>query len=441
LETSFTNLQNSIEPKTVESEKLRTGKTKNVAFSKNDITYPAKKFKPTTLSLCETRPNPFGTIVDLIHDDWFGLAPLASPESLSELSSLSEALNLNLTSSIERCLNKMETFKSPDIFESQMHTPKIMRRAPKFTDNLANVNEADNLKYKRMGQVFITNPRLISDSSSSSNGSFETAGSMTKQNCCTTGEINPLRMQQESSKSADEIGSSITDSYTNQPSKFTSSDSATIHCNSGCPICPCTKLVYNAEGIRIKQECCRRINDHINCIWQIQSNSGNSSDTYHSAMSSLTGSDYAFMQQNSKFTSPKLKNLQEEPATISSINRPGILESHFPVLPVYNLDSSDERSSLLSHENSPQCSSKSVRYSQSCNVKSTNKGYLEEDFSGFSRNESLPLLSNLVEKNSPTNFVKRKKVVYPIQTTLSVQHSSSPSSFTNLYLNRNESSV
>ena len=43
---------------------------------------------------------------DLIHDDWMGLAPLASPETLSSAS-------------------------------SNLKTPKIMRRAPKITENLA----------------------------------------------------------------------------------------------------------------------------------------------------------------------------------------------------------------------------------------------------------------------------------------------------------------
>nr|CAI5825927.1 unnamed protein product [Callosobruchus analis] len=47
-----------------------------------------------SLSFRSTSPK-----VDLIHDDWFGLAPLASPESMSELSSIgSRASLVNSTS-------------------------------------------------------------------------------------------------------------------------------------------------------------------------------------------------------------------------------------------------------------------------------------------------------------------------------------------------------
>lgn len=38
--------------------------------------------------------------MDLIHDDWLGLAPLASPESMSELSSISSRASLVATSII-----------------------------------------------------------------------------------------------------------------------------------------------------------------------------------------------------------------------------------------------------------------------------------------------------------------------------------------------------
>lgn len=38
--------------------------------------------------------------IDLIHDDWLGLAPLASPESLSELSSISSRASLVTTTNV-----------------------------------------------------------------------------------------------------------------------------------------------------------------------------------------------------------------------------------------------------------------------------------------------------------------------------------------------------
>lgn len=446
---------------------------KTVAFSNNGTLYPPPKFKPTTLSLCETRPNPFdGKIVDLIYDDWFGLAPLASPESLSELSSISSrasiALNLNLSNSIERFLNKVTAnAKTPtpppaeqaEVFESQLHTPIVMRRTPKIKDNLASC--ADDWKsinnYKRMGKVFITNPKLQGSDSDSIDGSFGTAESLPKGDCC-----NDQNYRQDGWKSADNIDN---DSRHNSDKKFTVSDSAMMNeCKSQCPVCPCTKLP--------PEECCQKY-DHISCIMMSAheqrncekysiTNTTSSSDTYYS----LTGSECGgFIQNGTRVLLSKLGTYEEEtltcelpasahnsitlnPTTISSITRSGILESHFPVY----FDSSDEKSSLLSHESSPRGAKsiqrKTVHYTSSSGLKDKSI----DDFSGFSRNESLPLLSNLVEKSSPTNYVKRKKVIYPIHTPPIMKHSSpriltsahqsksSPASISNLYV-FNESNV
>lgn len=137
---------------------IRNGNDNNVA------TVPLRKvatrnsktvaFKPTTLSLCETRATPYiSRAVDLIHDDWFGLAPLASPESLSELSSISSrtsiSLNLTLSNSVENFLNKhivnMKTPTPPlenDIDESQLRTPVIIRRTKFRSENLGKPHQA-----------------------------------------------------------------------------------------------------------------------------------------------------------------------------------------------------------------------------------------------------------------------------------------------------------
>lgn len=443
-----------------------TKSLKTVAFSSNGVSYPPPpKYKPTTLSLCETRPNPFdGKIVDLIYDDWFGHAPLASPESLSELSSISSrasiSLNLNLSNSIEKFLNKVViNAKTPsppatnqdEIYESQLHTPVVIRRTPKFAENLATC--ADDWKtqnnYKRMGKVFVTNPKLMgSDSDSNGDGSFGTAESLPKS------MLMDNRMQQDW-RSADNIDNKFSPHQNNQ--KFTVSDSAMLNeCKSQCPVCPCTKLP--------PEECCQKF-DHISCIMisaQEQRNSGkysitnttSSSDTYYS----LTGSECGFLQNGTRVLLSKLGTYEEEtltcelpasnsltlnPTAISSITRSGILESHFPVY----FDSSDEKSSLLSHENSPsQKSRKTVHYTHD----NVTRKRSSEDFRGFLRNESLPLLSNLVEKSSPTNYMKRKKMIYPTHTPPIMQPSpriiptakskSTPTSITNLYI-FNESNV
>ncbi|KAF7279477.1 hypothetical protein GWI33_007192 [Rhynchophorus ferrugineus] len=108
--------------------------------------------------------------IDLIHDDWLGLAPLASPESLSELSSISSRTSLVATSVVV------------DICA----TPKVMRRTPKIIGSLSTC--ADDIRNIRNFEKCRVFPRLIVnnniESSSSSNLSFESASSNNK--CCST---------------------------------------------------------------------------------------------------------------------------------------------------------------------------------------------------------------------------------------------------------------
>lgn len=132
--------------------------------------------------------------VDLIHDDWFGLAPLASPESLSEISSISSRAaslgKLNLNSSIERvfhmasCQEEVGTAvittktttkhddEEEDLLlddkeeeeeeEENIQTPVIMRRAIKVDMELSRCgdNWAEVEKYKRHGKVFVSKHHL-----------------------------------------------------------------------------------------------------------------------------------------------------------------------------------------------------------------------------------------------------------------------------------------
>lgn len=134
--------------------------------------------------------------VDLIHDDWFGLAPLASPESLSEISSISSRATslgkLNLNSSIERVFlmaSCQEEEASAAIAatttasattdyggsaeedlllddKEDMKTPVIMRRAIKIDTELSRCgdNWAEVEKYKRHGKVFVS--KTLDDSGS-----------------------------------------------------------------------------------------------------------------------------------------------------------------------------------------------------------------------------------------------------------------------------------
>lgn len=109
--------------------------------------------------------------VDLIHDDWFGLAPLATPESLSEVSSISSR-----TSSINIERGKSKEYFSicghaklgatgnqdvvlvqgpgespafPVLLHSSPRTPRVLRRTPKINGNLSTAAEdlGSNLKF------------------------------------------------------------------------------------------------------------------------------------------------------------------------------------------------------------------------------------------------------------------------------------------------------
>ncbi|XP_031627967.1 sn1-specific diacylglycerol lipase alpha isoform X2 [Contarinia nasturtii] len=342
--------------------------------------------------------------IEFAKDDCLGMAPLASPETLSEISSISSRTSLafNLASSIENYLHRINTMPSNanhidlndcDLIESQLHTPKVMRRAPKITGNLSTC--ADDWqsvdKYKRMGKIFITNPVPLL-SSNSSGDSFESTHSLTKSKCCTT---NPT---ENSSRSADNLDNDtpIKASSINT-NKLTMSDSAILDgCNSKCPRCPCTR---STSSLRVP--CCRR-NDHSWCMEMPDDPSQNqtsSSDTYHSAFSSL--------------------------ATIETypLQRPlpcGVLESHFPV---YSDNAGNEESTSLLPASVR--SSKIVRVD---NNRHTNNGKKDAGFKRYandyenerrvSRNDSLPLLANLVERSSPNSFNRRRNhTVYPITSS------------------------
>ncbi|XP_041566676.1 uncharacterized protein LOC121467959 isoform X2 [Drosophila elegans] len=291
--------------------------------------------------------------VDLLHDDWYGLAPLASPETLSEISSVSSrtSVPISLANSIERYLQHMGVgvgaAKVPleDIFESQLHTPKVMRRAPKFSENLAGCAEdTRNLdQYKRLGRVFITFPRIFPDQSSSppmvgrsldsSGDSFESASAHSLQRVQLL--LPPGTNAVQSSKSADPLDGLDPDAKAaRQPAKkLTFSDSdilADADCLRLCPHCPCDRDVQRG--------CCTR-SEHGRCTSGGGGGAGagagdagvdvgvsglgvGSTDTsFYSASSSLDQFASTPARQNGG------PHLPEE-----ILMRPGVLESHFPVL-------------------------------------------------------------------------------------------------------------
>lgn len=359
--------------------------------------------------------------IDFAKDDWIGMAPLASPETLSEISSISSRTSMGLASSIENYLHRLS---SPivdriaptaipneyDLVESQLHTPKVMRRAPKITGNLSKC--ADDWqsvdKYKRMGKIFITNP-VPSLSSDSSGDSFESTHSLTKSSrCCAT-----TNNTTENSKSADNLDNeyeSMDASSFSANNKLTMSDSAILDggggggCGSMCPRCSCKRSTST-----LKVGCCRR-KDHSWCSEMPDepqnNNNTSSSDTYYSAFSSDT--------------------LYQSPS--NNVRRlAGVLESHFPVYPESAVDYESE-SLLPCAVSSPKIVKMGEKPTMMKNGGKNDgsgggggggfKRYANESERRVSRNDSLPLLANLVDRSSPNSFNRRRNhTVYPITSS------------------------
>ncbi|XP_055909297.1 diacylglycerol lipase-alpha isoform X1 [Eupeodes corollae] len=388
--------------------------------------------KPTSLPLAPLRrASDCPKAVDLIHDDWFGLAPLASPETLSEISSISSRTSaaMSLANSIERYLQNMSISENgnqelmEDIYESQLHTPKILRRAPKLTENLSSCADDSRYQdqYKRMGQVFVTFPRVIpmrnNSRDESSDESFESAFSHSK--------TLPNKKRRKSSKSADQIdenGGGSAETTKKLGKKLTFSDSQILdrECPSSCPNCPC----------RSGSTCCQ-LEDHDQCqnlmAPQSQVNIG-SLDTYYSANSSLDR--FSTPQNLIRLQSPPTP--QQTPSsnghdaeTVDQRRRPGVLESHFPVYDPIVVDTTSEDVSLLSQESSPvPHSNNSNNFIQVQKRSGLMRKRNSTDERIFSRNESLPLLANLSSERtssaSPSpSFVKRKSCVYPVNSKFS----------------------
>ncbi|KAL7745509.1 hypothetical protein ACLKA6_015503 [Drosophila palustris] len=316
--------------------------------------------KPRSLPLTQAlrRASVAGQGVDLLHDDWYGLAPLASPETLSEISSVSSrsSVPISLANSIERYLQHMGVTagagsaatgvpKVPleDIFESQLHTPKVMRRAPKFTENLAGCAEdSRNLdQYKRLGRVFVTFPRIFPGpdvsshqqqqqhglDSNSSDDSFESAHSLQRLQLPSTVACGA------SSKSADQLD----ESHTTPPvpvKKLTFSDSNILadsedHCLRLCPHCPCRR----PEG----RDCCTRSeHDPQQCASADQATvtvgSTDTNSSFYSANSSTSLELFATPGRQMQLQVQVKLKLNGGGHTLDEILiRPGVLESHFPV--------------------------------------------------------------------------------------------------------------
>lgn len=344
--------------------------------------------KPNNLSLNDSR---LKKIYSVVGEAVVGMAPLASPESLSEMSSVSSLQNGDYTPEDKHLLSD---------YESQMHTPKIMRRAPKINAPLSNIDWKTIEEYQTLGQVFFTNPSKVpsNDDLNASDIMIDDTFDYTNFN---KHQFEMYR-KHESSKSDNSLDE--TEQFANNSTKLRMSDSAIHHRKS------------NVHDIELGGG----------------TNTLSSSGTYASAVSSLSGIQNH--SSNGKLV-PKMNVFEEEEYFMSRVTPEGVIESHFPVY--YDLNEA------------PEC-----RVNNRC--KNNSNCYdINSNSSSTIGNESLPLLANLNERSvtvtNAASFVRRKKYVYPMGGNAAVHGSpsykvtsvnASPrSSKSSQSLNKNESSV
>lgn len=345
--------------------------------------------KPNNLSLQTTR---LKKIYSVVGENILGMAPLASPESLSEMSSVSSLQNGNgdYTPEDKHLLSE---------FESQMHTPKILRRAPKINAPLSNIDWKTVEEYEKLGQVFFTNQVKVpsNDNLNSSDIMIDEIFDYTNFN---KRQFEMYR-KHESSKSDNSLDES--NQFRSKSTNFRMSDSAIDHNTTGNEIVGCGTITLSSSG------------------------------TYASANSSLSGLQIQ-NNSNSKLMQ-KMNIFEEEEYFMSRVTPEGVIESHFPVY--HDLNDGSEYKANNRGKNNNNC------YDANSNSSST------------IGNESLPLLTNLNERSvtvtSAANFVKRKKYVYPIggnpvvhgspSYKVTSSNASPRSSKSSQSLNKNESSV
>lgn len=286
---------------------------------------PNQTRKPNSLLLTDTSLKKFQSVNGT---NVFGLAPLASPESLSEMSSVSSLPNGSCNDAFGF------DFPTNEFELSQLHTPKVLRRAPKISAPLSNIDWKTIEEYETLGKVFYTNAKVPSDSDDEYH--------YTSPN----GTVGHKRYQFEASKSANSLDDDLKIS-----TNFTISDSALDRAAADTTATPIS-----------------------------------SSSTYASAVSSIN-------QSNSKLNVLKRLNaFEEEEYYMSRVTPEGIIESHFPVF--YDLNESELKSTTTTASNSIT-------------------------------NEALPLLASLTDKTTAVSFVRRKKYVYPMQSSTPVHGSPS----------------
>lgn len=397
--------------------------------------------------------------IDLIYDDWFGLAPLASPESLSEVSSISSRASFAFH--IDKS-NLTEGLSS----SYEIRTPKILRRTPKIPGNLSTC--ADDIKSVRYFQKLGQNskfrcPSTNGSSATTSSGdlSYESANSISIDRCCSKNEhyIESSRCcgieEENLITEVRDIQTSVdTDSYQSAENILDEARNKENQNNNLRQKTIYMETHFDEDIFKMAENCVKPLRSP-GCL-DIRAGIQVLSKTY-----SQSSSPQVLSPSTPQEVDPDLisnlaidLNLEEENRSIqfhpiiltkddtstktNSIDSGSVCRT--PSEPrnvtfntqVFNIDPKFVcRTSPVSSEESPAKHEKwkwrkgdrwnllpnrktKISAKKSDSPKLKNRG---DEEPCFSKNESLPLLSGLSgvnsEKTSP-NFVRRKKYVYPI---------------------------
>lgn len=389
--------------------------------------------------------------VDLIHDDWFGLAPLASPESLSELSSISSRTSLSQTnekgpSSIVTVASvsretPVQNLVDTDVLltnDYALCTPKVLRRTPKIPGNLSTC--ADDIKnvvkYQKMNQNFRFLGRRFdgSLSGSSRESSFESATSAESGQLATVRTVMPivrsplkyipsldrsdgsLRIKKPDCMQSDMYNVNVKEGFYSAENIIESKVSESFVTKSDSNILEV--VVVEPSDIAKKENKFENVSTvahsephRVPPIGDIST----SSEIFLSTKSSMHSYESFDNQFSRKGLLIKEKNIYG--SSISSEGSPlhrNVIGEGAKLLE----DSETDKEKVDTEEDEQK--RKCVTQKKRCKSISERNIFSQ-------RNESLPLLSNIgssLTHSPPASYVKRKKYVYPVSSVFSKGESS-----------------
>lgn len=377
-------------------------------------------------------------IVDLIHDDWLGLAPLASPESLSEVSSISSRASFTTN------LDKIQTLST----SYELKTPMVMRRTPKIVNNLSTcADDIRNVRYfQKLGQLsrHLRRPSQNGSSvtNSSSNISFASANSSKGSNedhsvdttkCCNIkeecvqAEITTTSGESDEFQSAEEALEHVIEKA--GCSEFFGSKSTTTFLEThfdeveevketkpiySIPTLPATTQSSLISNLTLDPDIISNFAIDLNLDEEHRS-------LQYVQLTAETSKTSSIDSGNTTRPSSEVKNVTFNPEVIN-INSPKVSPQKPKRPDRWNLRLPLKHKKTKADLLPLPIASKQEQVPKT--ILCTKRRNSEE---GFARTEALPLLSGLAsvsaERSSPS-FVRRKKYVYPTVTVMGKDDSS-----------------